>query len=120
MQVESRKLGIDRPSIIQKHQRGRSRSLAWACAFAVCLSICSSMQAKAQTLYGSLVGTVTDNTGAAVPDASVVITETQTNDTRTVVSDNGGVYTVSTIPPGSPSRASRASRPVVLMSPRIT
>jgi hypothetical protein len=39
---------------------------------------------RAQVLYGSVVGTVTDNTGAAVPDAAVLITNTQTNDARTV------------------------------------
>ncbi len=60
-----------------------------------------SHQAQAQTLYGSVVGTVTDNTGAAVPEANVVITNTQTNDSRTVASDNGGVYTISTVPAGN-------------------
>ena len=65
------------------------------------LLVFMSLQAKAQTLYGSVVGTVTDNTGAAVPDASVVITNTQTNDARTVMSDNGGVYTISTVPAGN-------------------
>ena len=78
-----------------------SASFFWACAFFVCLLMFMSLQAKAQTLYGSVVGTVTDNTGAAVPDANVVITNTQTNDSRTVVSDNGGVYTISTVPAGN-------------------
>src|ERR1700748_252531 len=76
-------------------------SLLWACAFFACLLVFMSLQAKAQTLYGSVVGTVTDNTGAAVPDANVFITNTQTNDSRTVMSDNGGVYTISTVPAGN-------------------
>jgi hypothetical protein len=76
-------------------------SLLWVCAFFACLLVFMSLQAKAQTLYGSVVGTITDNTGAAVPDANVVITNTQTNDARTVASDNGGVYTISTVPAGN-------------------
>jgi Carboxypeptidase regulatory-like domain/TonB dependent receptor len=99
--VELQKPDIDRRSIIQKHQPSRFRSLVWACALSVCLPVSFSIQAKAQTLYGSVVGTVTDNTGAAVPDANVVITDTQTNDSRTVTTDNGGIYTVSTVPAGS-------------------
>ena len=95
------KLEFKRPSVIKKNQSGRFKSLVWACALSSCLPVFSSIQAKAQTLYGSVVGTVTDNTGAAVPEATVVVTETQTNDVRTVVTDNGGVYTVSTVPPGN-------------------
>ncbi len=75
-------------------------SLFWVCAFFACLLMFVSLQAKAQVLYGSVVGTVTDNTGAAVPGANVVITNTQTNDARTVMSDSGGVYTISTVPAG--------------------
>ena len=86
---------------MKENQPGTFRSLVWACALSLCLPLFASIQAKAQTLYGSVVGTVTDNTGAAVPEANVVVTETQTNDMRTVVTDNGGVYTVSTVPPGN-------------------
>jgi hypothetical protein len=88
--------------LIQKPQLGRFTTRAWACTFFfLCLAALFSVQAKAQTLYGSVVGTIVDDTGAAVPDANVVITETQTNEARTVTSDNGGVYTVSTVPPGN-------------------
>ena len=76
-------------------------SVLWACAFFACLLVFMSLQAKAQTLYGSVVGTVTDNTGAAVPDARVVITNTQTNDHAPFQTDNGGVYTISTVPAGN-------------------
>src|SRR6202035_3779902 len=86
---------------MQQNYRGWLRSFMWGCAFFICLLLFMSVQAKAQTLYGSVVGTVTDNTGAAVPNANVVITETQTNESRTVPTDNGGVYTVSTVPAGS-------------------
>ena len=99
--MELHRLEFKRPSVRKRNQPGTFKSLVWACAVTLCLPLFSSIQSKAQTLYGSVVGTVTDNTGAAVPDAQVVITDTQTNDARTVVTDNGGVYTVSTVPPGN-------------------
>ena len=99
--MELPKLEFERPSVIKRNQPDRYKTLVWACALFLCLPVLFSLQAKAQTLYGSVVGTVTDNTGAAVPDAKVVITDTQTNDSRTVVTDNGGVYTVSTVPAGN-------------------
>jgi hypothetical protein len=56
---------------------------------------------KAQTLYGSLVGTVTDTTGAVVPDAEVKAVETSTDETRTATTNNDGIYTLSTLPAGT-------------------
>ena len=49
----------------------------------VCLLALSSQPAGAQTVFGSMVGNVTDASGAAVPGADVKITLTTTNDTRT-------------------------------------
>jgi Carboxypeptidase regulatory-like domain/TonB dependent receptor len=99
--VRTGNTNINRTSTMQQNYGGWLGSLIWACAFFICLLMFMSHQAKAQTLYGSVVGTVTDNTGAAVPGANVVITDTQTNDSRTVATDNGGVYTVSTVPAGN-------------------
>jgi hypothetical protein len=57
--------------------------------------------ANAQTVYGSIVGTVTDRSGAVVPDAAVKATQTETNETRTVATNGAGVYTLSTLPAGT-------------------
>jgi hypothetical protein len=71
----------------------------WVCAlFIFCAA--AFVQARAQVLFGSVVGTVTDSTGAAVPGATVLITNTQTNQTRTSPTDAGGLYTISTVPAG--------------------
>jgi hypothetical protein len=57
--------------------------------------------ASGQTVYGSIVGTVTDRSGAVVPDAAVKATQTETNETRTVATNGSGVYTLSTLPAGT-------------------
>ncbi len=66
------------------------------------VSICSIIErpAWAQVLFGSMVGTVTDATGASVPDATVKITNTMTNESRTVQTNADGAYTISTVPSG--------------------
>ncbi|HEY0263138.1 MAG TPA: carboxypeptidase regulatory-like domain-containing protein [Granulicella sp.] len=49
---------------------------------------------------GSLVGTVMDNQGAAVPGATVVYTNAGTNETRTATSDPSGNYQFLQLQPG--------------------
>jgi hypothetical protein len=49
--------------------------------------------AHAQALRGTLLGTVTDQSGAALPGATVLITETRTNVSRDTVTNTTGNYT---------------------------
>ena len=55
-----------------------TRSLS-AIAIALCLSLVFSFPAAAQTVLGSITGTVKDATGAAVPGASVAAENIGTN-----------------------------------------
>jgi len=75
----------------------------WICAWSlfVCLLVFVSIPARAQVLFGSVVGAVTDPTGAAIPDATVLITSLETNDKRTVQTDRAGIYTISTVAAGT-------------------
>ena len=57
--------------------------------------------ATAQVLYGSLVGSVTDATGASVPGATVKVTQAQTSESRQVTTNDSGAYTLSTLPAGT-------------------
>jgi len=57
--------------------------------------------AGAQVLYGSLVGNVTDETGSAVPGASVTITHTETGASHEAVTDPTGSYRFPTVQPGT-------------------
>jgi hypothetical protein len=58
---------------------------------AVVFGLCSS-PASAQTFYGSIVGTVTDATGAVVQGATVTITNLGTNDVQAAKTDTAGDY----------------------------
>src|SRR5215467_10971952 len=53
-----------------------------------------------QTTTGSIVGTVTDNSGAAVPGASVTVTDIDTNITTKTTTDASGNYVVTPLPVG--------------------
>jgi len=57
--------------------------------------------AAAQTLYGSLVGNVTDETGLAVPGATVKITHAETSQTREGTTNATGGYNFPNIPTGT-------------------
>ncbi len=54
----------------------------------------------AQAVNATLVGTVTDTSGAVVANAQVTITETQTGVSRSGESNTSGNYTFANIPPG--------------------
>jgi hypothetical protein len=54
-----------------------------------------------QSLYGSLVGTVTDPSGLAVPGATVKITQAETNQSREATTIETGGYSFTNLPPGT-------------------
>jgi len=54
-----------------------------------------------QTVYGTLAGTVLDSSGAAVPGATVTLTNIGTSDKRIVGSDAAGSYTFVNLFPGN-------------------
>ena len=57
--------------------------------------------AYAQAVNGTLVGTITDQTGAVVPNAQVTITEANTNVSRSANTDANGYYAFPDLPPGT-------------------
>ena len=60
----------------------------------VVLMTCAAAAASGQVLYGSVVGTLSDATGAIVPGATVVVTNQNTGLTRQVVTDENGYYSI--------------------------
>ena len=65
------------------------------------LTLCVASPLSAQVLYGSLVGNVTDETGAAVPGATVTITNRETGASRDAVTDSAGAFRFGAVQPGT-------------------
>ena len=67
----------------------------WLCLF---LLIAAIAPAAAQRTSGDISGTVMDTTGAVLPGVSVTAVCTETNLTRSVITDTQGGYTISELP----------------------
>ena len=66
-----------------------------------CLAlVLTPTQSSAQAVYGSILGTVTDTTGAAVPGAKVSVTSVKQATTVNTVSNETGNYSVEHLIPG--------------------
>src|SRR5712664_4976799 len=64
------------------------------------LGSASAPTAFAQAVSATLIGTVTDSSGATVPSAVVTVTESQTGVSRKTSTTSDGVYTVPYLAPG--------------------
>src|SRR5437868_3790267 len=72
----------------------------------ICLALVFSLMllnssVSAQQTTATVVGNVTDTSGAVVVGAVVKLTNTATNTIRTTVTDGAGVYTIPQIPTGT-------------------
>jgi hypothetical protein len=76
-------------------------------AFALALLFCClafgapHTAAQSQASTGQIAGDVTDPNGAAVPNASVTVTNKETGLTRTATTSDDGLYTIVLLPPGT-------------------
>jgi hypothetical protein len=57
--------------------------------------------ASAQVLYGSVIGTVEDGSGAVIPNATVTLVNAETGTSRETKADEQGRYTIPTLLPGT-------------------
>lgn len=69
--------------------------------FAVCLLLVSTSPVNAQVSTSTILGTVTDRSGAVIPNAQVTVTNIQTNFSRTVATNESGQYSVRFLPTGA-------------------
>jgi hypothetical protein len=60
----------------------------------------SYLATQAQSLNGSIGGTVTDSSGKAIPSATLTLTAEDTGRKRTAISDSRGGFIISVLPPG--------------------
>jgi hypothetical protein len=77
-----------------------SASLLFSFALSLLLLLYAH-DASAQVLYGSVIGTVADQSGAAVPKAHVVVTNRDTGVVRETDADENGHYLITDLAPGS-------------------
>jgi hypothetical protein len=78
----------------------RRAHISWLlAALTIATWIFFSATAWAQNDVGSIVGFVTDSSGAAVPNAKVTIKNEGTGESRTVSTDGSGHYAVPNVPP---------------------
>lgn len=68
-------------------------------AASLLLGLVASPSLFAQAIYGSLAGTITDATGAVIPNATVTVTDVNKGTTRTVTSNGAGNYIVDRLIP---------------------
>ena len=71
----------------------------------ICLAMVSAwfvgvLPAGAQAGAGEITGLVKDQAGAAVPGATITVTDTRTNLHRVAVSSGDGIYTAASLTPG--------------------
>lgn len=93
------------------------------------LCFSASQPIFAQAVNGSLLGTITDSSGAAIPNAKVIVTETKTGVARNANTNESGNYTFADLPPGNYAVAAeitgfkRTTRPnidiAINSSPRV-
>ena len=86
---------MDRTRVVMLLRRG------WILIVSVVLLLASTSKTLAQnTTAGSMAGTITDSTGAAVPNATVTVTNLQTKSAFTATTTSTGYYTVENLPNG--------------------
>jgi hypothetical protein len=70
------------------------------CLRLICLLFCAVAPAFGQAVSASIVGTVTDATGAVITNGRVTLTETNTGVDRSAVTNPSGNFTYPNLPPG--------------------
>jgi hypothetical protein len=90
---------------LKTHESRRQRSLWYLGAIAILFAILgnSSFLANAQiaTTTATLSGTVSDPSGAILPNASVTLTSTEKGISRSFTTDAAGLYSFSQLPPST-------------------
>jgi len=69
--------------------------------FATCALLLICFPASAQSTAGRILGTLTDQSGAAVAGATVTVTDTQRGTSRTLTTDESGNYVAADLQPGT-------------------
>jgi hypothetical protein len=85
------------------------RVFRFAALVALVLLLSIGSRAHAQILYGSISGTVTDKTGAVVPNVAITLTNQDTGDKRNTQASGDGSYNLLDVLPGNYSLAAQTT-----------
>ena len=66
------------------------KSVSWALAVSFLAGVLFSAPARSQNIFGAIVGTVSDPTGAVLPGRTVMVTNLATGEKRTATTDGQG------------------------------
>ena len=76
------------------------RALPLVCGLLAAFLLYAAIPAYGQVLYGSIVGTVEDPSGAVVPKATITVMNKETGSTRENTADEAGRFTILNVLPG--------------------
>src|SRR5439155_9403525 len=100
LSVTGRRSNVHTRSVPMLNAAKQSMAVA-VCLAAAVWAVSVPQAAQAQVLYGTIVGNVTDPSGAAIPGATVTVTKKQTNQSREAITNEAGNYTLSNVLAGS-------------------
>ena len=83
--------------------RNASGRIRWARSTLVALALaaCAAAPASAQAVYGSVAGTVVDNSGGVLPGVTVTVTSVERKVVDSVVTDEVGRFVKERLLPGT-------------------
>src|SRR5688572_16267530 len=81
-------------------KRSSRARMRLAIAVSGCLALCVT-PAQAQTIRGTITGTVTDSTGAVLPSVTVTVTHKDTGISSSATTNQQGNYTIPLLAPGA-------------------
>ena len=80
----------------------KPKNLIFVMAALAVLCLLTSSRASAQNVYAAIHGTVTDPSGAVVPDATVTVVNNSTGSTTKATTDSKGYYLLPQLAAGGP------------------
>ena len=83
------------------NEQSNGSRFAIIAGFILLLMCFSTLTASAQVLYGTLIGNVTDPSGAIVPNAKVDALNVQTGVTKSTTTDSSGTYRIPDLQEGT-------------------